>query len=64
MLDRTVDVDAALSADGSRLAIKSGTTLGWTLPDLHGSLAAVVSGSGAVDLALRPHQRIQAGNRL
>lgn len=54
VLDRTVDVDAALSADGSRLAIKSGATLGWTLPDLHGSLAAVVSGTGgSVTDALR-----------
>ncbi len=47
LLDRTTDVDSAVDAMGDRIAISSNGTLGWTIPDLHGSMAAVVASNGA-----------------
>jgi YD repeat-containing protein len=35
--------DAALGADGTRLALKTGATLSWTLPDLHGDTAGLLA---------------------
>jgi RHS repeat-associated protein len=36
-------VSSALDPSGARLATKTGTTIGFTLPDLHANLAAVVN---------------------
>ena len=47
LLDRTTDVDSAVDAMGDRIAISSNGTLGWTIPDLHGSMAAVVASNGS-----------------
>jgi RHS repeat-associated protein len=39
----TATTDAALGPDGSRLAVKTGSTLSWTLPDLHGDIAGLLA---------------------
>jgi RHS repeat-associated protein len=47
-------VDAAVDALGSRLAVTSGATSGWTLPDLHGDIAGYATvGLTAVSDAFR-----------
>jgi RHS repeat-associated protein len=51
-----VPLDGLLGADGSRLATNqnTGASFGWTLPDLHGNVAAVASSSlGTITDAIR-----------
>ena len=42
-----------VAPDGSRLSVLSGSTLGWTIPDLHGSLVATTDSADALSSALR-----------
>jgi RHS repeat-associated protein len=44
---------ALLDADGSRLAVKTGSTVSWLVFDLHGSVAALCSTSGTLTDAYR-----------
>jgi RHS repeat-associated protein len=44
---------ALLDADGSRLAIKTGSTVSWLVFDLHGSVAALCNTSGTLTDAYR-----------
>lgn len=47
-------VDAVIDSGGNRPVVRSGTTVGWLLPDLHGNLAAVENQAGtALTNALR-----------
>jgi RHS repeat-associated protein len=39
--------------NGSRLSVLTGSTLGWTIPDLHGSLVATTDSADALSSALR-----------
>jgi len=36
-------IQSAISANSDRVAITQGSSFGWTLPDLHGSIAAIVN---------------------
>jgi RHS repeat-associated protein len=45
--DTTTPTSGLLDADGSRLAVKSNTTVSWLVFDLHGSVAALCTAGGS-----------------